>query len=122
MREGGQLSLTHAPVTTVSYSVLLRQGVGPSFLSTSAGKGQDKIPLVWQLVRGGINFVQSYPLGLWWYRSLKTDHGCIRALNLDMSPGSSSEPDITMALGGNQVTYVSLFLTAFSSTDMPLSI
>ena len=38
---------------------------------------------------------------------INTDHGYIRAMNLDMGPGSSPGPDITMALGGNEATHVS---------------
>ncbi|ERE72064.1 hypothetical protein H671_6g15201 [Cricetulus griseus] len=42
-------------------------------------------------------------------------------MNLDMGPGSSPGPDITMALGGNQAISISQLLTDFTSSDMLLS-
>lgn len=42
----------------------------------------------------------------------------IRAINLNIGPGRSPGPDIIMALGGNQTTYLSPLLSGSTSSDM----
>lgn len=70
--------------------------VEPSLMSASASEGQGQFFLVLQPVGARPNSVQPYPL-----RDVSVDHGCVRAMNPDMGPESSSDPDITMVLGGN---------------------
>ncbi|KAL6031566.1 hypothetical protein STEG23_032261, partial [Scotinomys teguina] len=54
-------------------------------------------------------------------RDINTDYSRIRAMNPDLGPSSSPDEDIIIALGSNQATHNSLFLTTFVSSDMPLS-
>lgn len=51
---------------------------------------------------------------------ISTDHGYNRVMNLSTGPNSSPGLDITMSLSGNQVTHFKLYLTAFTSSDIPL--
>ena len=53
---------------------------------------------------------------------INKDCGCIRAMNPDIGPGSSPGPDNTMALSGNEATLFNLILSAFTSSDMSLTI
>ena len=53
---------------------------------------------------------------------INTDHhGCVRVLDPDMALGISPGPDITVVLGGKQITLVTQLLTAVNSSDQPLS-
>ncbi|KAL6085290.1 hypothetical protein STEG23_028355 [Scotinomys teguina] len=46
---------------------------------------------------------------------INTDNGSMRLMNPDMGHSSNLDPEITMALGGNQTTRLNQLLTAFTS-------
>lgn len=52
---------------------------------------------------------------------IHTDYGCRRAVDPDITLGSSPGQDFTMAPGSKQATHISPCLTTFASSDIWLS-
>lgn len=49
------------------------------------------------------------------------DHSCISAMNPDVQPKSSSDPDFTVVMGSNsEATHLSSLFTSFTSSDIAL--
>ena len=89
---------------------LSRQGAGPGLPSAAAGEG-------WGQLCTPLTFLSLVVLGA---TGINTVRDNIRAINLNIGPGSSPGPDIIMALGGNQTTYLSPLLSGSTSSDMLL--
>lgn len=76
-----------------------------------------------QSVKGKINSVQLNPLGLWWNQEPWTTTQTTDAPSHEPRHGSCNKTgtDLTMALGVNQATLISLFLPTITSSGMSLS-
>lgn len=83
----------------------------PDFPSATVSEGQGQL----------CASPSSQPLVVPGATDINTDCGCNRVMNPDMGPGNSPGPNITMALGGSYATHLSPLLTAFTSSDLPLS-
>lgn len=84
--------------------MLSRGGTGPILFSDKVSEWQGLFSLALQLVKGRIKSVQPYPLTLDGNRCQRHQH---RDRGPDKSLGSSPGPEITMALGCKQATYLS---------------
>lgn len=96
-----------------SFSGVLQLGrtrpVLPSVFAVSEGHGQLCIA------------ISSGPSAVSGATDMSTDHGYSRAMKPDTAYNSRLLPDITIALGGNQPIHLSQLITAFTSSDIPLS-
>lgn len=84
--------------------------------------GLGPVLLLLRPVRGGTHSVQPYPLCFGGNRNPRHDRGCCWAISTDVALAGSSGLDITMALGGKQVTDLCTLLAAFTSLNLPVSI